>query len=187
VIIISAPSGAGKTTIVHRLLAANPRLAFSISATTRARRSNEQDGRDYYFLTQAEFRQRIGAGEFVEWEEVYSGRYYGTLVSEIERITRAGQFPLFDVDVKGGLALKRFFGATGLACFVHPPSLAELEARLRRRGTDTEQQITDRMQRAEYELQQAQHFDRQIVNHELEATVQILLEQIEHFTGQPAH
>lgn len=167
-IIISAPSGAGKTTIVHRLMQQGLNLAFSVSATTRPRRSNEVDGKDYLFLSEADFRERIDQGGFVEWEEVYPGRFYGTLRSEVDRILDAGGHPIFDVDVEGGLNLKGHFGREALAIFIAPPSLEALEARLRTRGTETEESLRKRVEKAAHELTYAPRFDAVVVNDDLE-------------------
>ncbi len=163
-IIFSAPSGAGKTTLVKHALQSGLPLAFSVSACTRPERSGEINGRDYYFMTVLEFREHIDRGDFVEWEEVYDGSYYGTLRSEIERIWSEGKHVLFDVDVKGGLALKKQFGKRALALFVEPPSIEELERRLIARSTDSEEKIRQRIAKAEYELTFAPRFDRIIVN-----------------------
>lgn len=182
-IIISAPSGAGKTTIVNHLLEAQPRLAFSISATTRAPRPGEQHGEDYYFLSQEAFRQSIQEDAFVEYEQVYEGRYYGTLRSELERIRQAGGFPLFDVDVKGGLRLKELFGTKGLSIYIRPPSLEELQRRLERRGESPEE-IKKRLSRAEYELQQATAFDAIVLNDKLEEAVQQVVKEVNQFIGK---
>ena len=135
-IIVSAPSGAGKTTIVRHLLEHQPTLAFSVSATSRAKRSYEVDGKDYHFITTEEFQRRIDADEFVEWEEVYPGQFYGTLKHELNRIWKDGKHPIFDVDVIGGLDLKEIFGPNALAMFIAPPSIEALEERLRQRGTE---------------------------------------------------
>ncbi|MBL0129118.1 MAG: guanylate kinase [Flavobacteriales bacterium] len=167
-VIISAPSGAGKTTIVHHLIAKDLGLAFSVSATSRAKRSHEHDGRDYHFLTAEEFKLRIDADAFVEWEEVYTGQYYGTLKSEVERIWDEGHRPIFDVDVEGGLNLKRAFGANALAIFIAPPSLSVLEQRLHSRGTETPESLLRRLDKAAHELTYAQRFDHVIVNDDLD-------------------
>jgi guanylate kinase len=167
-IIVSAPSGAGKTTIVHHLLAQDDRLVFSISATSRERRSYEVHGKDYYFISADEFRERIGDGAFVEWEEVYPGRFYGTLRSELERIWALGKHPVFDVDVVGGLHLKALFGAQALALFVSPPSLNALEERLRMRGTETAETLRERVDKAAHELTFAPRFDAVVVNNDRE-------------------
>lgn len=159
-IIFSAPSGAGKTTIVKHLLEKHPdTLAFSISACTRSARKDEIDGKDYYFISKEEFLHRVAHQEFVEFEEVYSGTYYGTLTAEIERIWELGQHVIFDLDVIGGLRLKRKFGNRALAIFVKPPSLTELAKRLRSRGTESKEKIQERINKAEKELQYDKDFD----------------------------
>ena len=167
-IIVCAPSGAGKTSIVKYLLNAIPQLSFSVSACSRPVRENETDGRDYYFMSADEFRTRIQAGDFVEWEEVYPGSYYGTLKSELERIWKEGRVPIFDVDVKGGLSLKTYFGSTSLAVYVKPPSLETLESRLKNRGSETEETLRKRLERAEFELGFEKQFDFMIINETLE-------------------
>ncbi len=167
-VIFSAPSGAGKTTIVHHLLKRNLGLEFSISACSRDPRPNEVDGKDYYFLGIEGFKKNISDLSFVEWEEVYSNNYYGTLKSEIERIWENGNTVIFDVDVIGGLNLKRIFGANALAIFVQPPSYDELEKRLRHRSTETEEKIQQRMSKAITELSHAEDFDQILVNDNLE-------------------
>lgn len=167
-IIFSAPSGAGKTTIVRHLLQQNLGLEFSISATSRAMRHNETDGKDYYFLTVEEFRNKIDNHEFLEWQEVYPGDFKGTLKSEIERIRNAGKHVLFDVDVVGGCNIKKYYGNEALAIFVQPPSVEELRQRLISRSTDAPEVIEKRMAKAEYELSFASKFDCIIVNKNLE-------------------
>lgn len=166
-IIFSAPSGAGKTTIVHHLLEVFPTLEFSVSATSREPRGHEQHGVDYYFFTADEFRKRVAAGEFVEYEEVYPGQLYGTLRSEVDRIWRKGHHVIFDVDVKGGLKLKKQFGDKALAVFVRPPSVAALEQRLRHRATESEEKIRMRIDKATQELSFEPQFDATIVNDDL--------------------
>lgn len=166
-IIVSAPSGAGKTTIVRYLLGCGLGLDFSISATNRPKRDHEQDGRDYFFITTAEFRQRIGAGAFVEWEEVYPGRYYGTLRAEIERIWANGHAPIFDVDVVGGLRLKELFGEQALSIFVSPPTIEALEERLLLRGTETAETLRTRMDKAGQELAYSTRYDRILLNDDM--------------------
>jgi guanylate kinase len=166
-IILSAPSGSGKTTLVNYLLQTIDTLSFSISACTRERRGKEVDGKDYYFLSADEFREKIQKGEFVEWEEVYHDHYYGTLKSEVERVWRSGKHLIFDVDVIGGLNLKEYFGDRALALFVMPPDLPTLEKRLRGRGTDSEDRIATRLQKAKKELLTADQFDHIILNVEL--------------------
>ncbi|HRP80363.1 MAG: guanylate kinase [Flavobacteriales bacterium] len=167
-IIVSAPSGAGKTTIVRYLLGCGLGLDFSISATNRPKRDHEQDGRDYFFITTAEFRQRIGAGAFVEWEEVYPGRYYGTLRAEIERIWANGRAPIFDVDVVGGLRLKEIFGEQALSIFVSPPTIEALEERLLLRGTETAETLRTRMDKAGQELAYSTRYDRILLNDDMQ-------------------
>jgi guanylate kinase len=164
-IIFSAPSGAGKTTLVHHLLDhTDLQLAFSISATTRAKRGHEMDGKDYYFLSPNDFLSRAKGGDFLEWEEVYTDQYYGTLRSEIERIWSAGAHVIFDVDVIGGLNLKKIFGDQALAVFVEPPSLEALQFRLRHRSTETPEKIAMRIAKAQSEMAYSTKFDLIIVN-----------------------
>ncbi|MFN5633442.1 MAG: guanylate kinase [Flavobacteriia bacterium] len=167
-VIFSAPSGAGKTTIVHHLLNANIGLAFSVSACSRDPRPNETDGKDYYFLGLEGFRKLIQEDAFIEWEEVYTDNYYGTLRSEIERIWSEGKTVIFDVDVVGGLNIKRIFGDQALAIFVQPPSYDELEKRLRLRSTESEEKINMRMAKARKELNSASEFDVILINDDLE-------------------
>ncbi|QNL51312.1 guanylate kinase [Olivibacter sp. SDN3] len=168
-IIFSAPSGAGKTTIVKRLLERyGDKIAFSISASTRQPRGEEIDGKDYYFISKEEFLHRIAKKEFVEFEEVYSGTFYGTLRSEIERIWASGKSVIFDIDVIGGLHLKRKFGENALAIFVQPPSMGALIERLRGRGTDSEEKLQERINKADKELGFAEHFDIILNNDDLE-------------------
>ncbi len=171
-IIFSAPSGSGKTTIVRELLATNSNLGFSISACTRPPRGDhEKHGIDYYFLSVEDFRQRIANNEFAEWEEVYPGTYYGTLKSEIERLWSLGKHVLFDVDVKGGLALKRAYQDKALAVFVRVPSVEVLEQRLRSRGTETEESLAKRIAKMTYELSFEQQFDVVLINDSLETAM----------------
>src|SRR5690606_9603102 len=168
-IIFSAPSGAGKTTIVKRLLTKHPdKISFSISASTRAPREGEVDGRDYYFISKEEFLHRIAKKEFIEFEEVYSGTFYGTLRSEVDRIWRLGKHVIFDIDVEGGLHLKRKFADRALAIFVQPPSLDVLVQRLRGRGTDSDDKLAERIAKAEKELGYAGRFDVILHNDVLE-------------------
>jgi guanylate kinase len=170
-VIFSAPSGSGKTTIVRELLKRFECFELSISATSRAPRGVEKDGVDYYFLTNEEFKARVERDEFVEWEEVYQGTCYGTLKSEMERIWAKGNVILFDVDVIGGINLKRIFGADACSVFVQPPSIEELERRLRGRGTDAEEVIQKRIAKAEFELSKASEFDHIVVNDVLSVAV----------------
>ncbi|NWJ49380.1 MAG: guanylate kinase [Bacteroidetes bacterium] len=167
-IVFSAPSGAGKTTIVHRLLNMGLPLEFSISACSRAKRPEEVDGKDYYFLTPEEFKHRIDNQEFLEWEEVYPGSFYGTLKSELTRIWGKGKHVIFDVDVVGGLNIKKLFPAETLAVFVLPPSIEELEARLKWRNTETPESLAKRLSKAQWELTFADKFDYQLLNDNLD-------------------
>jgi guanylate kinase len=167
-VIFSAPSGAGKTTIVKHLLKQGFDFEFSISATTRPKRVGETDGKDYYFLSVGDFENRIKNDDFLEWEEVYAGSYYGTLKSEVERIRNIGKHVLFDVDVVGGINIKKYYGDDALAVFVQPPSVEELEKRLINRSTDSTEVIQKRVDKAAHELTFATEFDVVIVNDELE-------------------
>jgi guanylate kinase len=167
-IIFSAPSGSGKTTIVKHLLQKGYDLEFSISATSREARHTETHGKDYYFLSGEAFQSKIENDEFLEWEEVYNGVNYGTLKSEVERIRNQGKNVIFDVDVIGGLNIKRYYGNEALAIFVQPPSVEELRNRLRSRSTETEEKIQTRIAKAEHELSFANHFDIVIINDDLE-------------------
>src|ERR1700740_3535100 len=167
-IIFSAPSGAGKTTIVRDLLTKIPELEFSISATTRKPRGDEQDGKDYYFISKEEFLHRIAKKHFVEFEEVYSGTFYGTLRTEIERIWAEGKVVIFDIDVEGGLHLKRKYDGSALAIFVQPPSPEVLKQRLTGRGTDSAEKLKERFQKAEKELNYAPQFDIILKNTDLQ-------------------
>ena len=170
-IIFSAPSGSGKTTIVRKLLERMPQLEFSISATSRAPRGTERNGVDYYFLSAEEFRKAVEEGRFVEREEVYAGTCYGTLRSELERIWSKGHTILFDVDVMGGINLKRIFGRDACSIFIMPPSIEELERRLQQRGTDAPEVIARRVAKAGFELTKAPEFDHTVVNDRLDTAV----------------
>lgn len=167
-IIFSAPSGAGKTTIVRHLLTKFPQLSFSISATTRELRGNEKHQNDYYFISKEEFLHKVAHQEFVEFEEVYNGTFYGTLRSEIERIWNEGKHVIFDIDVEGGLRLKRKYEDDALAIFVQPPSLEVLKERLTGRGTDSTEKLQERFAKAEKELQYADKFDVVLKNFDLQ-------------------
>lgn len=164
IIIVSAPSGAGKTTTVKHLLQQNFGLEFSVSATSRQPRPGETNGKDYYFIPESEFRQKIENREFLEWEEVYEGNLYGTLKSEVNRILNLGKSVIFDVDVVGGLNIKKFYGNDALAIFITPPSMEELEKRLKKRSTETEEKINTRIAKAKKEMEFAGQFDVIIVN-----------------------
>lgn len=167
-LIFSAPSGSGKTTIVKHLLKNNPDLGFSISASTRDKRGRtEQDGQDYYFLTPEQFKRKIDQDEFIEWEEVYAGNFYGTLKTEIERIWQQGKNVIFDVDVKGGINLKKYFGDKALAIFVKVPSMEVLKQRLQERGTETEESLSRRLFKAKFEMTFQDKFDVVLVNEDL--------------------
>ena len=168
VMVFSAPSGAGKTTIVTHLLKTFNKLEFSVSATSRSPRGQEVDGKDYYFLSVKEFKKRIKNGEFVEYEEVYPGSFYGTLKSEVERIWAKGNVIMFDVDVKGGVSIKKIFGEKAFTVFIMPPSLEVMEKRLRARGTDSEEAIKTRVAKAAEEMTYAAKFDAVLVNDVLE-------------------
>jgi len=171
-IIFSAPSGSGKTTIVKHLLEKNPDLGFSISASTRDKRGRtEENGKDYYFLTPEEFKKRIDNNEFVEWEEVYEGNFYGTLKSEVQRVWDSGKNVVFDVDVKGGLNLKKYFGDKALAIFVKVPSIDVLKERLNDRGTETPESLSRRLFKAKFEMSFCDKFDVVLVNENLEKSL----------------
>lgn len=169
-IIVSAPSGSGKSTIVNWLMQEHPelKLAFSVSCTSRPPRGQEQNGVEYFFLTPVEFREKIENNEFLEYEEVYHDRFYGTLKEQVERQREAGQNVVFDVDVKGGVNIKRHYGKEALALFIQPPSVEELRRRLEGRGTDTPEAIEERLAKAEYEMTFAPQFDRILVNDDLQ-------------------
>jgi guanylate kinase len=166
-IIFSAPSGAGKTTIVHHLLSKKFGLEFSISATTREKREGEIDGKDYYYLSVKDFKNKISKKDFVEWEEVYKDNFYGTLRTEVERIWAAGSTVIFDVDVDGGLNLKHAYGDKALAIFVMPPSLDKLRKRLEGRDTETSESVDRRMKKAPQEIEKCVDFDKLILNDKL--------------------
>ncbi|MBX2914258.1 MAG: guanylate kinase [Cyclobacteriaceae bacterium] len=172
-LIFSAPSGSGKTTIVKHLLKNNPDLGFSISASTRDKRGRtEEHGKDYYFLTPEDFKRKIDNNEFIEWEEVYAGNFYGTLKEEIERIWSEGRNVIFDVDVKGGINLKKYFGDKALAVFVKVPSIEVLKERLKERGTETEESLSRRIFKAKFEMTFQDKFDVVLVNEELDKSLQ---------------
>ncbi|HPG34684.1 MAG: guanylate kinase [Lentimicrobiaceae bacterium] len=180
-IIVSAPSGAGKTTIVKHLLTCIPELGFSVSATSRAIRAGETHGIDYFFISAREFRQRIDEGDLLEWEEVYPGSFYGTLKSEVFRLMKEGKHVIFDVDVVGGLNIKKAFGNDALSVFVSPPSVAELENRLKNRNTDSPETISKRIAKARWELEFAPKFDYILINNDLETAKAEILEKVLNF------
>ncbi len=172
IIIFSAPSGSGKTTILKALIQSDLHLAFSISATSRQQRKNESDGKDYYFFTPEQFKKELIQGSFIEWQEVYENQFYGTLKTEIDRLFALKKNVVFDVDVLGGLSLKRIFGDKAFAIFIMPPSLETLENRLLKRGTETEESLRKRLQKADYELSFAHNFDYILVNDNLEESIE---------------
>ena len=185
-LIFSAPSGSGKSTIVNWLMNEHPELCLylSISCTSRAPRGTEQNGVEYFFLTPEEFRQRIENDEFLEYEEVYANRFYGTLKAQVERQLQQGQNVVFDVDVKGGINIKRYYGERAMSLFIQPPSVEELRRRLEGRGTDTPEAIENRLAKAEYELTFAPQFDHIVVNDDLDAAKQETLRLVEDFLGK---
>jgi guanylate kinase len=183
-IIFSAPSGSGKTTLVKHLLSQNFGLEFSVSVTSRKPRQTETHGKDYFFLSETEFRQKVENGEFLEWEEVYNGIFYGTLKKEVERIRSKGRHVIFDVDVIGGLNIKKFYGDEALAVFVQPPSVNELKKRLENRSSETDEKIKMRIAKAEQELTFANRFDVVIVNDRLPGAMQEAENKVEQFLSQ---
>ena len=183
-IIFSAPSGSGKSTIINYLLQQSLRLRFSISATSRAPRGTEKNGVEYYFLTPEAFKARIAKGDFLEYEEVYTDKFYGTLKSEVERILNEGDNVIFDVDVVGGCNIKRFYGDRALSVFIQPPSIEELRKRLFGRGTDTPEVIESRIAKAEYELSFAEKFDTVVINDDLETAKAKALQVIQAFLAK---
>lgn len=181
-IIVSAPSGAGKTTLVHELMKEKTlELMFSVSVASRKPRKNEQNGKDYYFLTAKEFKSKIKNDEFIEWEEVYKNQFYGTLKSETQRIWDLNKNIIFDVDVKGGLNIKKVYPKNSLAIFIKPPSIKELKNRLENRGTETTESINKRIAKAEYEMKFASEFDEIITNDDLNIALKNLKEKIINF------
>ena len=180
-LIFSAPSGAGKTSIVKYLLDSGLSLEFSVSATSRQLRGDEKHGRDYFFYSVGEFRKKIKNGEFAEWEEVYDDHYYGTLKSEIKRIRDRGRHVLFDIDVEGGINLKKLYGDDALSVFIMPPSVEALKERLVKRGTDSLEKIEMRIRKAEKEIARAGEFDRVIINENLEAACKEAYKTVEDF------
>ncbi len=185
-LIFSAPSGSGKSTIIGWLMENHPelKLAFSISCTSREPRGTEQNGVEYFFLTADEFRAKIDAGEFLEYEEVYENRFYGTLKAQVERQLKAGQNVVFDVDVKGGVNIKKYYGDKALSIFIQPPSVEELRRRLIARQTDSEEMIAQRVAKAEYELTFAPQFDRILVNDDLQTALDEAYSLVSDFVGE---
>jgi guanylate kinase len=185
-IIFSAPSGAGKTTLVRHLMGIEDlRLSFSVSATTRPMRAYEVDGKDYYFITPEDFLKRAKNGDFVEWEEVYTNQYYGTLYSEVERIWKSGGHVIFDLDVVGGLNIKKILGDKALSIFVKAPSVAVLEERLRKRSTESPEKIEQRVAKAQQEMAYEPRFERVIVNDELEKALREAEDCVRQFLAEP--
>lgn len=183
IIVLSAPSGTGKSTIIGELMKMpDLNLGFSVSATSRAPRGTEQDGVQYYFLSPDEFAARIERGEFVEWAEVYSGTRYGTLVSEVERVTGCGKNLIMDIDVEGALNVKKRYGDLALLIFIEPPTLQSLEERLRSRATDDDESIRRRLDKAEYEMSFADRYDKVVVNDDLDTAVSEVADNIRAFT-----
>jgi guanylate kinase len=180
-IIVSAPSGAGKTTIVHALMEQISVLSFSISACSRKPRENEKDGEDYFFIGPEEFKKRISEQAFIEWEEVYPEHYYGTLKSEVEKLWKQGKVVVFDVDVVGGLNLKKKFGENALALFIQPPNLTVLGQRLRSRNTETEERVQQRLKKADWEIEQSSNFDHVILNDVLPLAIDKAVKLATHF------
>jgi guanylate kinase len=180
-IIITAPSGAGKTSIVHYLLQQIPKLAFSISAATRAPRAGEVNGKDYYFISTAEFEKKIQENEFIEWEMVYEGKYYGTLKAELERLWHLDKIPILDIDVKGALHVQKQFAQKSLSIFIEPPSIKELQDRLQARGTETPETLATRVSKASYEISFKQNFDKIITNVHLQTACEQTQEVIKQY------
>ena len=180
-VIISAPSGAGKTTLVNKLLKAKLPLLFSISACSRAPREGEEDKKDYYFLSIEEFKEKIKAQDFIEWEEVYQGNFYGTLKKEIERIWKEKKHVVFDVDVIGGISLKEYFKENSISIFIKPPSMEVLSKRLKKRNTDNRESIKNRLEKSFEEMKSIDKFDKIIVNDELNISTKNIIETVEKF------
>ncbi len=185
-LIFSAPSGSGKSTIVNWLMQEHPelKLAFSISCTSRAPRGTEKNGVEYFFLTPEEFKAKIEADEFLEYEEVYQDRFYGTLKSQVENQLNAGESVIFDVDVKGGVNIKKFYGSRAMSIFVQPPSVEELRRRLNGRGTDAPEVIEQRLAKANYEMTFAPQFDHVVVNDDLDKAKQEVYKLVKEFLGE---
>ncbi len=184
-LIFSAPSGSGKTTLLNHVMANIPEMAFSVSATTRPPRGEEVNGQEYYFLSMDEFKRRVDNGEFLEWEEVYPGRCYGTLISVVEQMQNDGKHVAFDVDVCGGVNIKEFYGANALSVFIQDPSIEALRKRLIGRGTDSMEEIENRLAKAAWEMEFAQgKFDRTIINDDLETAKREILTVVKEFLCQ---
>jgi guanylate kinase len=181
IIIITAPSGAGKTSITRHLLKTFPQLAFSISAATREARSYETNGVDYYFISLQDFKQKIQHNEFIEWEMVYEGKYYGTLKSELQRLWDNGQCPLLDIDVKGAIHIQQQYPDTSLTIFIEPPSVEELKKRLESRGTETAESLQARVNKASFEISFKEHFNKSIVNNDLDSACAKAEEMVKEF------
>jgi len=180
IIVIVAPSGAGKTTIAQRLLKEYPQIKFSVSATTRPPRKGETDGQDYYFLDEDEFDQKVDDNQFLEWE-FYSGNKYGTLRSEVDKLVESGYFPLLDIEVKGALNVQKLYNSGVVSIFIEPPSMDELANRLSNRGSETDKSLSKRLERAEMEMKYADHFDHSVVNDDLETAYAEVKEIIESY------
>lgn len=184
-LIVSAPSGAGKTTLVKHLLSQIPELGFSVSATSRPQRPNETHGKDYFFLSPESFRQKIAEGAFLEWEEVYEGVFYGTLLEEVNKMRNAGKHLIFDVDVVGGVNIKKHFGNEAFSIFIQAPSIEVLEQRLRNRSSDPEESIRKRVEKAAWEMTFAPRFDLIFVNDDLDQARTALTAHVKKFLSQP--
>ena len=184
IIIITAPSGAGKTSITKHLINSFPNLAFSISAATRKPRGEEKSGKDYYFISADEFQTKIENNEFVEWEMVYEGKYYGTLKSELERIWQENKIPILDIDVKGAIHVQQQFKKNTLSIFIEPPTIEELKNRLQNRGTETKESIAARVNKAAYEISFKHHFNVNIVNNDLEVACKEATIAVEEFMNK---
>jgi guanylate kinase len=185
IIVITAPSGAGKTSITHYLLNKFPQLSFSVSAATRQPRAHEKEGIDYYFLALEDFKEKITNNEFVEWEMVYEGKYYGTLKSELQRIWDNDQCPLLDIDVKGAIHVKQQYPDSALTIFIEPPSVEELRRRLESRGTETAESLQARVNKASYEISFKEHFDKNVMNDNLDKACAQTESIVRQFLGIP--
>src|SRR4051794_1373372 len=184
IIIVTAPSGSGKTSITRHLMQAFPQLAFSVSAATRNARGVEKNGVDYYFISEMDFKRKIQNNEFVEWEMVYEGKYYGTLKNELQRIWDLQKIPVLDIDVKGAIHVKQQYPASSITLFIKPPSVGELKKRLESRGTETTESLTARLNKAAYEISFKDQFDVQIVNDDLQKACEEAGRIVDHFLQQ---